>query len=302
MSENKDILLSKWLQGNITDDELRLLKQEYDLDELDAVLKAQKEYDFDTIPQEEMWENFQNKLDLEEVEQLKKGRTNLLLPLLLIIVTILGLGVFYLMKPKGIKTNTNEQKVHQFADGTKVNLGPESSLTFKESNWKNERRLQLSGQAFFDVEKGNSFIVETKAGDVTVLGTQFDIWQIHNKYLRVQCYEGSVSVKTNGKSPITIKAGEEITLNNNVLSEVKAIVKTNSDWLDQERHFEGLPAYLVIGDMRRFYGKIFFLPKEFEDEIFSGYLPTDNLEGMLKKFAVPNSWQWEEKNGKYYFK
>jgi ferric-dicitrate binding protein FerR (iron transport regulator) len=301
MSENKDILLSKWLQGNITDDELRLLKQEYDLDELDAVLKAQKEYDFDTIPQEEMWENFQNKLDLEEVEQLKKGRTNLLLPLLLIIVTILGLGVFYLMKPKGIKTNTNEQKVHQFADGTKVNLGPESSLTFKESNWKNERRLQLSGQAFFDVEKGNSFIVETKAGDVTVLGTQFDIWQIHNKYLRVQCYEGSVSVKTKGNDEVILKAGDEAILNNNILSKSNS-TETKSDWLDKERHYKGLPAYLVIGDMRRFYGKIFFLPKEFEDEIFSGHLPTDNLESMLKKFAIPNSWQWEEKNGKYYFK
>ena len=301
MNDNQDILLSKWLQGSISSEELTLLKQKYNLEELKDILDAQQNYDLDIVPAEEMWEGFQHQQDLEQVEQLRSGKSFFALPIFIFLLILLGLGLVYFLKSDGIKTKRTEQQNYEFADGSKVIVGPESNLTFNESKWNEERRLELYGQAFFDVEKGKEFIVETNAGNIRVLGTEFDIWQIHNEFLRVQCYEGSVAVKANNQKEVVLKPGEEVRINKNILSDITSISENQSDWLDNQRQYKSLPAYLVLGDMSRFYGKKFTMPKSLENEVFSGYLPTNNLEDMVKKFAIPMSWKWEEVGGKYSF-
>ena len=44
-----------------------------------------------------------------------------------------------------------------------------------ENKWKNERSVNLDGEGFFKVAKGSKFDVETSAGTVSVVGTQFNV-------------------------------------------------------------------------------------------------------------------------------
>lgn len=62
-------------------------------------------------------------------------------------------------------------------DGSKVCLNALSELHFPGAFSGRERRVELRGEAFFDVNRDerHPFVVETYACDVEVLGTQFDV-------------------------------------------------------------------------------------------------------------------------------
>ena len=104
-------------------------------------------------------------------------------------------------------------------DGTRVWLGPASSLKYPTRFADNERRVRLEGEAYFEVAKqvrnahpGKNrklvpFFVETARQTVQVLGTHFNVSDYQNDPVsRVTLLEGSVRVgsgpgKTNLLSP-----------------------------------------------------------------------------------------------------
>lgn len=83
-------------------------------------------------------------------------------------------------------------------DGTKVWLNSASSLKYPNRFNKEERRVELSGEAYFEVAKmQNNFIVISKDQEVKVLGTHFNInaYEDDNE-IKTTLLEGSVSVST----------------------------------------------------------------------------------------------------------
>lgn len=65
----------------------------------------------------------------------------------------------------------------ELSDGTKVWLNAESTLTFPTQFDDNVRRVELTGEAYFEVKSDpkHPFIVKTERLDVEVLGTSFNI-------------------------------------------------------------------------------------------------------------------------------
>src|SRR5450759_882792 len=65
----------------------------------------------------------------------------------------------------------------QFADGTKVWLNSETVLRYPVQFDSNERRVELTGEAFFEVARNDKvpFLVESGEQTVKVLGTEFNI-------------------------------------------------------------------------------------------------------------------------------
>lgn len=98
-------------------------------------------------------------------------------------------------------------------DGTRVWLNAASSITFPTAFKGPERRVSISGEAYFEVAKNASqpFIVSTGTTAVTVLGTSFNI----NSYtdenvIRTTLIEGSVKVKSiAGGQERTITPGQQ---------------------------------------------------------------------------------------------
>ncbi|UZJ66049.1 FecR family protein [Sphingobacterium sp. KU25419] len=72
----------------------------------------------------------------------------------------------------------------ELSDGTKVWINAMSRLKFPESFGSGERKVQLEGEAYFEVSKDpdRPFIVQANGTDVKVLGTHFNVDAYNKKF------------------------------------------------------------------------------------------------------------------------
>ncbi|MES2652862.1 MAG: FecR family protein [Bacteroidota bacterium] len=99
-------------------------------------------------------------------------------------------------------------------DGTKVWLNASSSLKFPTSFAANQRSVEVTGEAYFEVTKNEvkPFYVVTKGQTIEVLGTKFNVSAYSDeKILSTTLLEGSVKINA-GKQSIIIKPGEQSVL------------------------------------------------------------------------------------------
>ena len=100
------------------------------------------------------------------------------------------------------------------SDGTVVYLNSEPELRYPVKFAGEDRRVYLSGEAYFDVtvDKEHPFIVDLKTSAVKVLGTGFDVraYKDENEILTT-LVSGSV-VFSAGKESVVLKPGEQAVL------------------------------------------------------------------------------------------
>ena len=104
------------------------------------------------------------------------------------------------------------------SDGTKVYLNSASSLYYPTVFPAGERKVKLSGEAYFVVAKGERpFIVDTPLEEVKVFGTEFNVMAYEDEEeLQTTLVEGSVGVLMKGKMSLgfqKIVPGEQFLLN-----------------------------------------------------------------------------------------
>jgi transmembrane sensor len=132
-----------------------------------------------------------------------------------------------------IETPRGGQYHVRLPDGTKVWLNAASSLKYPASfGALKERRVQLNGEAYFEVahNKAQPFRVQTEKQTVTVLGTHFDV----NAYadepdVRTTLLEGRVSVDAGSNNTI-IKPGQQVVLNQSKFQVVPADTEDATAW------------------------------------------------------------------------
>jgi len=107
---------------------------------------------------------------------------------------------------KNIVVNNGTQMAVTLPDGYKVSANAGTTLKYRPGRWNKERRIQLYGEAFFEVKKGKAFIVETDQGSVEVLGTQFNV-QARAHGFKVDCLSGKVRVTGRSKISQILTAG-----------------------------------------------------------------------------------------------
>lgn len=102
-----------------------------------------------------------------------------------------------------MKTPRGGQYQLTLPDGSEVYLNASSSIRFPTSFSGKERRVEITGEAYFEVAKDPSmpFIVSVKQIEVKVLGTHFNV----NAYAdesaaRTTLFEGAVQIKTNNST------------------------------------------------------------------------------------------------------
>lgn len=100
-------------------------------------------------------------------------------------------------------------------DGSRVWLNAGSSLHFPTAFAGKERRVDLKGEAYFEVTKNKAmpFKVFTNDMEVKVLGTHFNVMAYDDeKSMNTTLLEGSVQV-LKGSGKVYLKPGEEVVLN-----------------------------------------------------------------------------------------
>lgn len=187
-------------------------------------------------------------------------------------------------KPNSIETPKGGQYQVVLPDGTKVLLNAASVLTFPTSFAAvKERRVQLKGEAYFEVAKvmmkevRMPFIVVTNKEEIKVLGTHFNI----NSYVdepvsRTTLVEGSVMVNAFGKSQ-TLRPGNQAVVWNGALTTVtEANMEEVLAWKNGYFMFESEDITSVMRKISRWYDV---------DVVFEGTVPKDKFGGTVSRFS-----------------
>jgi hypothetical protein len=162
------------------------------------------------------------------------------------------------------------------SDGTQVWLNAETSLTYPTAFAGRERKVTITGEAYFEVSHNASMPFKVMKGEteITVLGTHFNVNAYDNESsIKVTLLQGSVKVQ-NGSSSQIIKPGEQARVAGGikVINEVnvdqvmawkngrfsfdhagiKTVMRELSRWYDLDVEYEGVPTNdLFGGDIQR---------------------------------------------------
>ena len=183
-----------------------------------------------------------------------------------------------------LETGLAQTLQHELPDGSDITLGAMSEVNYSEKTWGEARTLDLNGQAFFDVEKGATFTVETTLGDVTVLGTEFDVQNLGDVF-EVNCFEGSVAVTFNDKREV-LKPGEGLVFEAGNLKRVD-FDKLSPNWTAGMSVYEDVHLALVINDLKRYYEVEIDLPATQANRPVNGSFSHDNLSLALQSILRP---------------
>ncbi|MDP4184615.1 MAG: FecR domain-containing protein [Bacteroidota bacterium] len=228
---------------------------------------------------------------------------------ILIFVISIASGVLYklyspLNRPEIVKVESpmGARTRVVLPDGSAVALNSGSQLEYPAKFEKNERRVKLTGEGFFEVTKNHSvpFIVETSKLNVKVYGTKFNICAYNNDpFIETTLISGSVSVtpKMSGKESLLVpgeKARYESLNNQIIISKVDAV--SYSAWTEDEFCFDNASFDLVVRKMeRRFNMKIILAPELSNKEHFTMTLKSDKIDKVLDilKATTPISYKFK---------
>jgi len=173
----------------------------------------------------------------------------------------------------------------ELPDHSIVTLNALSSIDFDKEQWNSDRNVSLKGEAFFDVEKGATFNVNTKHGVITVYGTEFNV-KARNNYFEVICYEGLVGVSYSDEE-IKLNPGDSFLVIDNIVVVQNKSKGEQPSWLNNESTFNSIPYKEVIAEFERQYD-INIVTKSVDlDVLFTGGFSHTDIETSLKSITLP---------------
>ncbi len=176
------------------------------------------------------------------------------------------------------------------ADGTKVWLNSASRLIYPQSFMGKERRVVLSGEAFFDVvhDAERPFIVETSRMNVKVLGTRFNVNDYDdNEEVSTTLVNGSVEIVSGGQQAFRLVPGEQAYGKENELEKREVNVRLYTSWIDGKFLFNNTELEEIVKQISRWYDvEIFFSNESVKKVRFTGaivkFKPLDDLVRMIE--------------------
>lgn len=284
MKERSETYLSDWLADKITNEQLKQLVSEEDF--LAFLQLKNTLYSFE-IGNPDLEQNFSAiKQKLANKKEVKIKKVTPLWRYASIAASLLILfGVYYFFIAQNkIETGFGTSKMITLADNSKVLLNAKSLLIYSNI-FKYKRTLQLEGEAFFEVQKGSSFIVETSLGNIRVLGTKFNVVAFKD-FFEVQCYEGKVQVTQKGKSAI-LTHGESIRFYNGTTENWADESTAKPTWILGESSFKNVPMRYVIEQFKNQYNVEVVYPVDIENIKFTGTFTHSALTVALQTICLP---------------
>lgn len=280
----KDNLIIKWLDNSLSEKELQAFKKLDAFSDLTKIDQAAQKY---KAPEFDVDSNFQSLLAARASHSSKSTTSwkRYISGIAAAAVVAIGLYFTLLHNPSEmIMAHNGEHIQYTLPDNSSVLLNAGSSITINENNWDSNRKLQLKGEAFFKVAKGQKFTVETALGTVQVLGTEFTV-NSRASFFEVVCYEGSVEILLNAKKT-------KITAGNSFKYYGEKIVKETTEltfplWSKNKSQFKSVPFIYAVEELERQYDiEIQFDTKHAQTQ-FTGTFTHENLNTALEAITIP---------------
>jgi transmembrane sensor len=273
-------ILAKWLNDEITEKEKATLLAESDFEIYEKIKKYTSQLEISDFDEQKM---------LSTILTSKKKQENKVVPLFsnwmykIAAVLVLTFGITFLYQnfdeQKQIASNGNKTSF-ALPDNSEVVLNSGSEIEYRKNNWN--RNVKLEGEAYFHVAKGKRFEVATSLGKIAVLGTQFNVKARQNR-LDVICFEGRVQVNYNDKQ-LLLTQGQSVTFENG--NQINTIVSSSKpDWLENKIAFDKESLEHIVAEIERSYNIKIKQNSKNSNQLFTGKIPSDNLEVALQIIA-----------------
>ena len=201
---------------------------------------------------QEVWEVMsQQMLEPPTKKIIPLNLTRWLAAAVIIVVSTLGVMRFY---TTSISAVNGEHLAYTLPDDSIIRLNAGSSISYAPYWWMFDRSVSLEGEAFFEVEKGSKFVVESALGYTEVLGTSFNIYARDTTY-QVFCTTGKVGVhSTYSDASVVLSPNEKVALKNKVLTkETEVEEKASMGWINDQFYFNNVNFVRVLEELERQY-------------------------------------------------
>jgi ferric-dicitrate binding protein FerR (iron transport regulator) len=205
------------------------------------------------------------------------------------LVLVFALPIAYdSLTTETLVTQTTDFRTLQLPDGSTITLNAGSQIKYKKDFNTDHRSLTMTGEAYFDVKNGNTpFVIQTNQGQVTVLGTSFNVRSREDGF-EVGVNEGIVKVSNDSKSVILHK-GQMIGVDSNFDEKnLQNISYTNyPDWMHEKLVCEQTPLTEVCDEIERTFGISFeFANPSFSDITVTGVIDAKDLNTVLSTISL----------------
>lgn len=209
-------------------------------------------------------------------------------------------------RPMIVRTNVGERVQIELPDGSMVWLNACSEIKYGPSLFGSQRRVEMSGEAYFDVakDKESQFVVKCNGMDIKVLGTKFNVRANDDEeILTTTLLEGSVLVESplfHNKKGITMKPDQELYINKKTgNTELIATnqASANIDWVDGKLRFTGNTFDEIAKSLQRNYNvDIIFKDEIIRHKVFTcDFATSDNIYRILSIMELTGKFKYEIK-------
>ena len=252
---------------------------------------------------DQAWQNVFQKIEPQEkVIQLTKHNSNTTVKYILAVAAMLVVifSVFQFSSNTSVENINlladNEMLSETLSDGSEITLNENSMLSYSKGFTDDERRVNLKGEAFFDIERNveKPFIIELPYDQyVKVLGTSFNIKAVDNDSLTTVYVSTGTVEFGNGQAKIILVAGETGVINNKTSAVYKVTDKYSEIkqryWQNQMLNFEGDNLKDVVNLMNDiFEAQIVIECESTQNLAISSRFKHKSLEYVLKVIAETN--------------
>ena len=222
-----------------------------------------------------------------------RSRLFVFIPALLLCLGLLAMVLVY-MRQVGVSAPQSELDLAGWqmtlADGTRVWVNENTVIRYPVAFKSEERRVQLRGEAYFDVahDGEHPFLVETDGVEVKVYGTEFNVNAYDSTRIQTVLVEGKVGMRVN-------ETGEEVVLKPRQLAEYDKAASHISvtevspyahiAWKNGEFVFDNTTIEEIMERLATWYGiEVFYASEGAKQVRFSGILDrNDSIKHCLKR-------------------
>ncbi len=208
MPGNISLLAEKFLNGTISDEELKVFNDWYDQhNDEELVLPPDHENKIIDI-RNLMLQEVKEKLRQEEKQPVITVRKKWWLAAAVVTGLLMAAGYLLIFNVQNagsfVHTTSGQQKKVILPDSSIVWLKPNSTIDYSNLTAGNERQVKLTGEALFEVTKNaqKPFVIQSGEYTVRVLGTSFNMRNISDLPFQLAVLTGEVLVEKalpNGK-------------------------------------------------------------------------------------------------------
>lgn len=241
---------------------------------------------------DEDWKKLQNKLKDNRKMSVSKGRRRLFtgFKYWAAAVTLIGIITFsYKFISNSFKNDVEKYFVFEapngerskltLADGTVIWLNSGSTLRCPANFNLNERHINMTGEAYFEVahQSGSEFIVSTGTCDIVVKGTKFNVTAYTDEdYVQATLIEGKIEFLHDDKK-MEMNPGEQVYMekSSGKLTKNHVNAKQYNAWTEGRIEFDCITLNELLPKLSRHYDVKF-------------HLETDTLANKYLRISIRN--------------